>query len=547
MGLAASQARLLFITLRQNDVSAQMQRVSNDTMVLARDKDVVAEKYEQMLNGKSYKLKDDVDLSYDTLMGGTAIDSLGNVNIVTNNDGRVVLSGADKTKYGLTADVGNKGDLAKIYPTVDDFIKQADPTNASAIIATKPATTSSTNGATDTSGLTDDDKKRIQTFTNTYGTYPTNATMFTINDILSKMSTVGSMQNIKTYGSDRWSDCNKEISAYSYTQISNGNYSAQDGKYIRLATEGDRRGTPSDMAKNNINIIASTFKEAILKAMGLSGDSATANKLTNIVSTIVNYVGGWNNNISKEIVSKDDTGYATGTKLSEIVKTTATSTSGGADNDHMWLDVQKLFNMMLDVAIRSVQDEKSGSVLSMTGAGNKNQVITSTVNSKGLTLTEWKEKLKNTVGSAKYEQALAYLEPKTPSKTGGSTEAGNVSNLQKYKCYEALYNNINNYGWSVEDTSSIQEKLKNGTYRLNGTVLANNTDLYEEDTSTDSTAKAEAYWKVEMQKISTKEKKLETELTKLQTEYSSLTSDYESVNSIIQKNISRSFTYCQNG
>ena len=543
MGLAASQARLLFITLRQNDVSANMQRVSNDTMVLARDKDIVAEKYEQMLNEKSYKLKDDVDLSYDALMGGTAIDSLGNVNIVTNNDGRVVLSGADKTKYGLTADVGNKGDFAKIYPTVDDFIKQADPTNAEAIIAAKPVTTPSADGATDASGLTDDDKKQIQIFTNTYGTYPTNTKMFSINDILSKMSTVGNMQNIKTYGSDRWSDCNKEISAYSYTQLSNGNYSAQDGKYIRLATEGDRRGVPGDMAKNNMNIIASTFKEAILKAMGLSEDSTTANKLTNIVSTIANYVGGWNGNMSKEIASKEDTGYATGTKLSEIVKTTATSTRGGADNDHMWLDVQKLFNMMLDVAIRSVQDEKSGSVLSMTGVGNKNQVMASTVNSKGFTLTEWKEKLKNAVGSAKYEQALAYLQPKTTS----SSSAGEVTNTQKYKCYEALYNNINNYGWSVEDTSSIQEKLKNGTYRLNGTALANNTDLYEEVTSTDSTAKAEAYWKVEMQKISTKEKKLETELTKLQTEYSSLTSDYESVNSIIQKNISRSFTYCQNG
>ena len=37
MGLAASQARLLFITSRQNDVSAKMQRISNETMILARD------------------------------------------------------------------------------------------------------------------------------------------------------------------------------------------------------------------------------------------------------------------------------------------------------------------------------------------------------------------------------------------------------------------------------------------------------------------------------------------------------------------------------
>ena len=50
MGMAASQARLLFITSRQNDVSAKMQRISNQNMVLARDSEEVAEKYNRMLS-----------------------------------------------------------------------------------------------------------------------------------------------------------------------------------------------------------------------------------------------------------------------------------------------------------------------------------------------------------------------------------------------------------------------------------------------------------------------------------------------------------------
>ena len=58
MGLAASQARLLFITSRQNDVSAQMQRVSNQNMILARDEDEVSEKYNRMLSATKLETVD---------------------------------------------------------------------------------------------------------------------------------------------------------------------------------------------------------------------------------------------------------------------------------------------------------------------------------------------------------------------------------------------------------------------------------------------------------------------------------------------------------
>lgn len=80
MGLAASQARLLFITMRQNDVSAKMQRISNDKMILARDEDEIANKYNQMIYQKDYKLKDGVSLSYDALMGSGALNS-GETNL----------------------------------------------------------------------------------------------------------------------------------------------------------------------------------------------------------------------------------------------------------------------------------------------------------------------------------------------------------------------------------------------------------------------------------------------------------------------------------
>ena len=45
MGLSASQAKLLFITSRQTDVSAKMQRISNQTMILDRDVEEISTMY----------------------------------------------------------------------------------------------------------------------------------------------------------------------------------------------------------------------------------------------------------------------------------------------------------------------------------------------------------------------------------------------------------------------------------------------------------------------------------------------------------------------
>ena len=110
MGLAASQARLLFITSRQNDVSAKMQNISNQTMILARDSEEVSDKYNRMLTEKSYKLKNNA-VSYEALMGAGALNS-GEINFVTVGgngiDGhpeyanRVVLNNSIANALGLS-------------------------------------------------------------------------------------------------------------------------------------------------------------------------------------------------------------------------------------------------------------------------------------------------------------------------------------------------------------------------------------------------------------------------------------------------------------
>ena len=99
MGLAASQARLLFITARQSDVSAKMQRISNQNMILARDEEDVSTRYNNMLSEKVIKLKDGysdgISLSYDAIMGKNATNASKILTVgdsTSPNYGKVVLS-----------------------------------------------------------------------------------------------------------------------------------------------------------------------------------------------------------------------------------------------------------------------------------------------------------------------------------------------------------------------------------------------------------------------------------------------------------------------
>ena len=123
MGLAASQARLLFITSRQNDVSAQMQRVSNQNMILARDEDEVSEKYNRMLSATKLETVDGAELSYENLMGAAgAAAGLTSAAVIMKGN-KVALSPASIASYGLP-ESGNAGDITKIYKTAKDFVKK---------------------------------------------------------------------------------------------------------------------------------------------------------------------------------------------------------------------------------------------------------------------------------------------------------------------------------------------------------------------------------------------------------------------------------------
>lgn len=97
MGLAASQARLLTLTTRKNDIEGQLMNIANQKMALSRDSAAIATQYEEALNAtKLVWNKDDgssANLSYNLLMGVGAASNKQQY-ILTDSAGAVLLKQA---------------------------------------------------------------------------------------------------------------------------------------------------------------------------------------------------------------------------------------------------------------------------------------------------------------------------------------------------------------------------------------------------------------------------------------------------------------------
>ena len=536
MGLAASQARLLFITSRQNDVSAQMQRISNQNMILARDEDEVSEKYNRMLSATTLETVDGAELSYENLMGAAgAAAGLTSAAVIMKGN-KVALSPASIASYGLP-ESGNAGDITQIYPTAKDFVKKVTGSDE---IANAVVDTTTTN-ITDTNALTSEDKTKLSQFTSTYGEYPKTQKLVDIKDMLNAMGSI-SAQDIKNAGGDEWLGNDIVRNGSSLTQIWQGNNCDTE-----IASDGDKKGVPGDQARRNVKAIGTAFMNKLLSYFGIkSSGSGIAAELQAYVDKMSQDAYDWNMGDGTErrnYQGKDNT-------LSEIAKVWETSTHGSAVNDHMAVNLTRMLRRMTDMVLQALGagDSNEIGVRGASWEGTPSDMITITVNSKGIGEAEYKQKLSSSIGENKLEAAVNYLNPnKSSDDSTGKAQATNESQASYYK---SIYDKLNNYGWItdtlVTDSSKLTEALKNGTYTINGNS-AKASGYFEEKTDTNATAKAEAYWKTEMTKIQRKEKQLDTQLTKLQTEYSSLTNDYNSVKSILDANVQKSFTYCQNG
>ena len=578
MGLAASQARLLFITSRQNDVSAQMQRVSNQNMILARDEDEVSEKYNRMLSATKLETVDGAELSYENLMGAAgAAAGLTSAAVVMKGN-KVALSPALIASYGLP-ESGNAGDITKIYPTAKDFVKKVTGSDEIA----NAVKVDSGNNATASGGVLNSDMKtQLNNFKTNYGSYPTATNSREIQQMLS-----GAKATIST-----WTKTHEDnvASSYNLLDLINGN---TDGDIIiKLADDNSKGGAPESEAKANVQNLSKSIIDAIAKAMGITNTTQVQAMMKDIVDELVNNVPKLNDsgnsakrysgaspkvdaalrNHSNEnvngIIARGNGYKGTDRDFWKINATTLTKylfavmmNLYGNTNENIQagvgnirggnIDISK-WNSFAQMAYRNTVQDGKGATYDIVGLKfDQNQFVNYTTNEKGYSETEYKKKLASFMGTEVTEEMLTYLGKTNASGNAkGGTATGTATNESQASYYKSIYDKLNTSGWItdtlVTDSNKLTEALKNGTYTING-ASAKASGYFEEKTDTDATAKAEAYWKTEMKKIQRKEKQLDTQLTKLQTEYSSLTNDFNSVKSILDANVQKSFTYCSNG
>ncbi len=600
MGLAASQARLLFITSRQSDVSAQMQRISQQNIVLARDSDEVSNTYDRMIasaeanestnstsasSGTSLVSSGSspANLSYDYMMGEAGAATGKAPYILTDTSNRVVLSSNMATKLGLSG-TGTGHDFGKKIK-VEEFLQKI----AGSDVAN--AYRNSSNGSAYQKSVS-------------------------INYLFSHMSsgTYVSPLNV-TSNADTFNNLarsNNAINVFSETADGISAYYADDydlGKYAGKNWRNARQFNISKKAKSiqelynlagNLQssaMLGSAYRASATSLPDLSGIKTNLGSLVNSIGSqlTVGLAGLGLNTDAVSSAVKTSTQAVSASYLNNIYWDEGKGDGDTFDNSSKWKAARESAKKCIENMGGTWNDDwskvfddanqtydESAVAIGMIAATNLHGIVATRCSDEGSNNT-WQftvnagnlvkdivenlfTSLSKSSGESIYDEA-DYSGNKSVNRdkfvtlklTAPSGSSADNANLTKANYYLKIYDQLIANGWTVDadadDMNKLQEKIKNYTYKINGSKYTNSDSVDEvsNNTSSGTTGKtytkeqAERYYEREKGKIQKKEKQLETELTKLQTEYSSLTNDYESVKSIISANVQKSFTYCSNG
>ena len=154
-----------------------------------------------------------------------------------------------------------------------------------------------------------------------------------------------------------------------------------------------------------------------------------------------------------------------------------------------------------------------------------------------------------TVASGDYDDGVEWAIDELNNPTVNDEDKNEIINIAKYY-YKIFTECINKGFWmddNADDPATLTANLENGTYLLNGQKISadeNSTKLVKDDKDASDRVKAE--YDMQMAKLERQEKRITTEKDAAQTRLSAIETEIQSVQSFIDKNIERSFTYCQN-
>lgn len=558
MGLAASQGRLLILTMRQNYVEGRLMSVANEKLSLSRDSSDLSEEYSNSLNARKLvwstgnSTSSTTDLTYNLLMTPNTTNNAGQY-LLADSSGRVILNDTYAKVFDPsgTAASGQVGSVTKIQflktemnltsdadaqkyidghstpdpvnpqtPTLDEATNFANMQKtvsnlASFVVNPQSATYNNANleeftnclkefsseikyAIQNVTGLTDEQVKTLDMNTLKYSSNGTS----TLDQSLTYNATTGDTDNSKTtYGNNSELDYLIRLERSTEAAL----------KLVSLySLPGNSNQTPTK-----------TITQAI--TMLLQGGSAASYNTGLINEPAAILASGWDGTYGGDNVAVNSGQTIIPPQVSinfwgqMNIKAPTITIPAGSYLDFDYNGVWK--------------DTKGGAA-----AFSKDAIFTENINDlfgKFQTVHN-KNVAKN---------------PTTPVTPGNTT----LTNQDKADFYINLYNQIAAKGWvknsaiDKNDGKYMQNLLLNGNAFLyqykNGNwsvVSSSDSDSPLRNVADETASKqAEAKYESEKDKLDYKEKQLDVETNNLDTERSAITTEMESVQKIIDSNIKK--------
>ena len=554
MGLAAGQARYLFISSRCIDLEKGLMNLSMKELALKDRANDIAEARDYATNLQHLEFNGNKNFSYDDMMGEAALTN-GQLYYLTTNDGsnKVVLDSryaAGMKAAGVSADGGeftNNG--------YDAFL------NA---VAGKPQSANDwtevrTGKLSDTSAYSPIDafKAEYGVAAPQQGMDPAKAVdhykdvqvqkQVSFDDILKKMGNTNNFNNISNLdgksskGSTTLNEQYNCTGSYADLVKRTGNQSG------RVCLIDDKEKLSYDQiysrARAGFRNLANTIANKIATAYG---DSKIMSSMTTTISQMENQINGSLSNHKHHSESKarnrgreDANNGLIGVAIDKT----------GTDQVWIYCNASELTRRLLSAASNYMNSNNTSVTTKAQGAQqnfNKSGSITKTVtekqfdykeehpytNSNGKTFEEWTAAWNKVVSDNKLNEDLAkeYL---TSGKVSIEPSQDDVNMMNRY---EAIYLKALSQGWTEDNQVYNQEyltgKLQNVSYLVNAEAMKNSEAFAT--VRTNDADQVKAYYDKEEREISREEKKIGIEKNSKQTEL-------QSAKSIIDKNVERGF------
>lgn len=558
MGLSASQARLLTITARKSDCEYESMRLSHQKIALSRDMEKISAEYDNAMN--QTKLVYDYygtgseqnPLAYNLLMTPSQLNNFTPM-IVNDSSGRVVL---DDRLAKAAKDAGIPQEGLDGLPSSDVRNAFIDSLASTGYISQVQAENIKKTTYNQVAGVGDANLINVNTTTGTLSDLidMVSSNYFDFSDLANGLPKGDGGFGLKIY--DNGTDIGSG-GKISLGDLLNGNYSIRG---IFDHYNGDVNGVYSWAVVDCV--ATSSFWEEMFsqfEAILDTGDEYTqaalayARRMTTDIVECLSDVYDPN--------GEDTSNYA------YLYDTNGSKMFGGNNSASK---IQKQVNNATDSHIGIVYVHNSARENETKYNDGFGMNLTNMVKAyltyfaqymEGLDTSSYSvsdnENYKTSQGGDGRTVAKSNLIDEMFTFTMVTDVDTSGNNLLIAAFWDTLFNQICSKGWvendNVNDQEYLQESLKNGNMYIStlsddGFYYLGNyaTNSYiKEVTDEEGIAQAEARYKREKAKITTKENTLDMKMKNLDTEISSLSTEYDTIKSVIQKNIEKSFTRYQ--